>query len=74
MGRYSSPCGKRAKAETSDAADTLERLILENIELRQTAADLALQTAILRESLTETRSAKQRLGRIQNRTLSPCRF
>ena len=42
--------------------DTLERLILENIELRQTAADLVLQTALLRESLAETMVTRTCLG------------
>jgi hypothetical protein len=55
MGRRYSSNGKRQQAETlyTDAVDTLEQLILENFELRQTAAELALQTAILRESLGE---------------------
>jgi len=34
------------------AEDSLERLIAENVELRQTAVELALQTSILRERLS----------------------
>ena len=61
MGRCSSS-GKRPKAEMlfADTMDTLERLIVENIELRQTAAELALQTATLRESLDEAKLARLR--------------
>jgi hypothetical protein len=44
----------------ADTTETLERLIVENIELRQTAADLALQTATLRESLDEAKLARLR--------------
>jgi hypothetical protein len=67
MGGCSSPDGKQPKAGMSSTSMTdLERLILENIELRQTAADLALQTAILRESLNQTRAAKQRLGYVDS--------
>jgi hypothetical protein len=44
----------------ADAMDTLERLIVENIELRQTAAKLALQIATLRESLDEAKLARLR--------------
>jgi hypothetical protein len=35
--------------------DTIERLVSENIELRRTAVDIALQTAILKESLHMSR-------------------
>jgi hypothetical protein len=42
---------------------TLERLIIENNELRQTAANLVLQTTILRESLTNTKVNWPNLGR-----------
>jgi len=52
--------------EKRSEADTLEQLILENIELRQTAADLVLQTAILRESLDHARSSRQRFGRVDS--------
>jgi hypothetical protein len=50
----------RFKPETlfADTKDTLERLILENVELRETAADLALETEVLRESLTRAKSTK----------------
>ena len=49
------------RALFADKTDTLEELLLENIELRQTAADLLLQTAILRESLNEARSSFRRI-------------
>ena len=54
--------GKRPKAGMlfADTLDTLERLIVENIELRRTAAELALQTATLRESLDEAKLARLR--------------
>jgi hypothetical protein len=60
MGRHS-PNGQRPLFP--DTTDTLEQLILENIELRQTAADLVLQTAILRESLNEVESTGLPFGR-----------
>jgi hypothetical protein len=44
----------------ADTTETLERLIVENIELRQTAADLALQTATLRERLDGAKLAMLR--------------
>jgi len=43
--------------------DTLEQLISENNELRQTAANLVLQTAILRESLTQVSVSRINLSR-----------
>jgi hypothetical protein len=65
MGRRSL---NRPEAETlfadtlfADTLDTLERLIMENTELRQTAAELALQTAILRESLDGAKLIRRRL-------------
>lgn len=39
----------------SPLADLVQRLISENKELRQTAVDLVLQTAILREKLPGSR-------------------
>ena len=44
--------------------DTLEWLIMENTELRQTVAELALQTAILRESLDDAKLIRLRLGTV----------
>jgi len=43
--------------------ETLEQLILENNELRQTAANLVLQTAILRESLPQVGVSRVNLSR-----------
>ena len=37
---------------SSRVQDSIEQLVAENFELRQTAAELALQTAILRERLS----------------------
>ncbi|GLH76775.1 hypothetical protein SSBR45G_16830 [Bradyrhizobium sp. SSBR45G] len=38
---------------TSVPNEKLKRLVLENLELRETVANLALETAILREALTK---------------------
>jgi hypothetical protein len=45
--------GGRVHVDSCCINKTLEQLVLENNELRQTAANLLLQTAILRESLTQ---------------------
>ena len=39
--------------------DSLERLVAENFELRQTAVELALQTSILRERLSGATTREQ---------------
>jgi hypothetical protein len=49
----------------ADTADTLESLILENMELREMVADLVLQTAILRERLNEAKSSELRLDGVE---------
>ena len=61
MGRRSLS-GRRTDA--SFTMDTLEWLIMENTELRQTVAELALQTAILRESLDDAKLIRLRLGTV----------
>ncbi|CAL80650.1 Hypothetical protein BRADO7066 [Bradyrhizobium sp. ORS 278] len=43
---------------TGVPSEKLKRLVLENLELRQTVADLALETAILKEALTHDATHK----------------
>ena len=50
MGSFS-PREQAQSNSRSSLNETLKQLILENNELRQTAANLVLQTAILRERL-----------------------
>ncbi|WP_128960628.1 hypothetical protein [Bradyrhizobium guangzhouense] len=58
MGRHSTAAERLSlSSQKSNPTDILERLISENVELRRTAVDLALQTSILREGLSAKHSA-----------------
>ncbi|UFX43073.1 hypothetical protein HAP47_0028115 [Bradyrhizobium sp. 41S5] len=46
------------QSASSEATDTLERLVAENSELRHTAVELVLQTWILRERLSYVMAQK----------------